>query len=214
MPPPKTYNYTTNDVSIVEGNSRVFLDFRDSTGKFVPSFRENNIGYRSYANKKFQQAKQRCNPECKAFRGAEFHFLEFQDFADWITKEKFYGYPNYELDKDLFYDGEILRYSKETCCLIPASLNSIIVNKKVGASGIIGAGFNTYHDKYRCVVTYKLFGGETKDKFIGYFKDVEECHERYIYEKMNVIRGVVAESYKDHVDVKVYEKLKHWKPRK
>ena len=53
MPTPKTYNYTTNDVVMVPGVKRVFFDFRDESGLFVPSFRENNVCYRSFARNRF-----------------------------------------------------------------------------------------------------------------------------------------------------------------
>lgn len=214
MPPPKTYNYTTNDVVMSAGNKKVFLDFRDSSGKFVPSFRENNIPYQSYAMKKFHMAKLRSDVESIGFNGAEFHFDGFQDFAEWITKQKFYGYPDYELDKDVLHDNAILRYSQETCCLIPRSLNAMITKRKPGETGVSGVYFRPDRKTYECSVKYTLFGSDNQcNKFIGRFGTAEECQEHYIREKTNLIRGVVAESFKEHVDVKVYEKLKQWTVR-
>lgn len=210
MPPPKTYNYTTNDVVMSSGNKKVFLDFRDSAGEFVPSFRENNICYCSYSMKKLAEAKQRSSPENRAFKGSELHFKGFQDFAEWITKEKFYGFPDYELDKDLFYDGGILRYSKETCCLIPKVLNSNL--KEEHTDNLIGATFDKLRNKFVCKVGVSLLGSNHR-LFFGRFDTAEECHEVYIREKTKLIRNEIAESFKDHVDGRVYEQLKQWVPK-
>ena len=127
MPTPKTYNYTTNDVVMVPGVKRVFFDFRDESGLFVPSFRENNVCYRSFARNRFTKLLERCNPNSRDYRGSENHFSDFQEFAEWMVERKFYGLPEYSVDKDLFYDGGVLRYSKDTCCLIPTTLNSSLI---------------------------------------------------------------------------------------
>jgi hypothetical protein len=210
MPPPKTYRYTTNDVVITNGNKRIFLDFRDSSGQFVPSFREGDVCYRSYAMKKFSDAKSRCHPENRGYKGSEFHFLGFQDFTEWIVTQKFYGADDYQLDKDLFYDGGVLRYSPETCCLIPRVLNSNLMEPHTDT--LLGATFEQSRNKFTCKIKITLLGS-SKQFFFGRFDTAQECHETYIREKTKLIRNEIAESVKDLVDVRVYDRLKQWVPK-
>lgn len=159
---------------------------------------------------KFQCAKQRSTPGNKDFKGSEFHFTDFQEFASWIVQQPFYGQAKYELDKDILHVDGVKKYSAETCCLIPAELNSMLSESKIGGSGIIGVHFRPDRNKYECCVRYTLFGNVNLRKFVGRFDTAEECHQNYVREKTNIIRGVVAESFKDHVGVRVYEKLKQW----
>lgn len=208
MPTPKTYNYTTNDVVMVPGVKRVFFDFRDDDGLFVPSLRENNVCYRSLSRSRYTKLLERCNPTSSKYGGAENHFSDFQEFAEWIVEQKFYGEPSYSVDKDLFYDGGVLRYSKDTCCLIPKSLNSNLIDYKDDYTN-----YETQRNKFVCKIEFKPFGQPSVRKFLGRFDTIEECSEVYRINKTEIIRGVIAESYKDHVDERVYRKLKEWTPK-
>jgi hypothetical protein len=208
MPTPKTYNYTTNDVVMVPGVKRLFFDFRDESGLFVPSFRENNVCYASLARKRYTAIKERCKPNSRDYGGAENHFSDFQEFAEWMVGQTFYGLPEYSVDKDLFYDGGVLRYSKDTCCLIPDCLNSNLRDYKDDYTN-----YEKQRNKFICKIRFTPFGGDRVQKFIGRFDTAEECSEVYRINKTEIIRGVIAESYKDHVDERVYQKLKEWTPK-
>lgn len=208
MARPKTYSFTINDVVMVPGVKRVFFDFRDESGLFVPSFRENNVCYASLARKRYTAINERCNPFGNSYMGSENHFSDFQEFTEWMVEQKFYGLPEYSVDKDLFYDGGVLRYSKDTCCLIPATLNSSLKDYKDKY-----VSYDKHRNKFICEVSFTPFGGGKIKKFLGRFDTTEECVEVYRIAKTEIIRGVIAESYKDHVDERVYQKLKEWTPK-
>ena len=194
MARPKTYSFTTNDVVMVPGVKRVFFDFRDESGLFVPSFRENNVCYASLARKRYTAINERCNPFGNSYMGSENHFSDFQEFTEWMVEQKFYGLPEYSVE--------------DTCCLIPTTLNSSLMDYKEKY-----VSYDRHRNKFSCEVSFTPFGGGKIKKFLGRFDTTEECVEVYRIAKTEIIRGVIAESYKDHVDERVYQKLKEWTPK-
>ena len=73
-------------------------------------------------------AYQRSRP---TYRGCTNDFMNFQAFAAWATAQP--GYESldskgkfFQLDKDLLVPGN-RSYAEDTCCFVPASLNSLLV---------------------------------------------------------------------------------------
>lgn len=126
----------------------------------------------------------------------EWH--NFQNFAGW-----FYSYPKYfkgcELDKDILVKGNKV-YSAETCCLVPKEINSFFVNVS-GDSGV-------HYDKGKGNFVSRVSVGG-KRKFIGSFDCKMEALEAYKKAKEAEAK-ILAEYWKDKIDVLVYDKLISW----
>lgn len=209
MPPPKLYDYSTADVELISGVTRIFYDFRSANGLLVPSFREDGEMYRSFAMQKYCKMKDRCNPNNKCYTGAVCAFDNFQQFGNWIISQPGYGTVGIHLDKDLFYDGGILRYSPETCCLIPKGLNGLL-NEQFSTSEI---AFDKSRNKYLVQIKYTLCGEQQRRKFFGRYECVDDAATAYFNGKRELVQNEVAESYKSHVDERVFVALKNWVPK-
>lgn len=130
----------------------------------------------------------------------EWH--NFQVFAEW-----FYSYPKYfkgyELDKDILVKGNKV-YSAETCCLVPQEINSFLVNVSENS----GVHYNKGSGKF---VSRVSVGG--KRKFIGSFDCKVEALKAYKKAK-EVEAKILAEYWKEKIDVLVYDKLISWEFKK
>ena len=144
----------------------------------------------------------RCyNPDynCRtSYDGCSVHpdWYRYQAFAEWYTNElKYTGWEgrNY-LDKDILGDGTL--YSKDTCCIVPMSINANITSTTSGkyARGTIKSG-----DGFR--VAFK-----TESK-LPKFSTEQEAHEEYLRLKHEKIRSL-ADEYKDYLNPIVYDRLK------
>lgn len=130
----------------------------------------------------------------------EWH--NFQVFAEWYTKQEFYGL-GYELDKDLLSKSSKI-YSPETCCLLPRAFNGMIIKKNKKAGTAQGVYFNKTAKKYQ--VTLGSSGGK---KNLGYFLDIVGAHKIYKKAKEASVRGL-AEKYKDTLCNRSYKALSNW----
>lgn len=65
--------------------------------------------------------------------GISNEFLDFQKFAKWFYDQLGHDKDKYQLDKDLLSSPGLVMYSPETCCFLPARINSALprfVNKE------------------------------------------------------------------------------------
>lgn len=120
----------------------------------------------------------------------------YQTFAEWYINElKYTGWKgrNY-LDKDILGDGTV--YSKDTCCIVPMSINANITSTTSGKypRGVIKSG-----DGFR--VAFKTENKPPK------FRTEQEAHEEYLRLKHEKIRSL-ADEYKDYLNPVVYDRLK------
>ena len=203
MPPPKTYDFTSADVELVPWRSKTFFDFRHN-GKLIPSFRENNKCYASLSRRIYDGIITRLKSE-DAYLDVEDGFGSWEIFAEWYVSQKFYGIQWYVLDKDILADGGVRRYSAQTCCLIPRSLNVEFRTAKVG-----GFCFCEDHAKFIVRVGYTE-NNQQKKQFLGYFDTPEEAQAVYFQAVGDKIRNVLSEKYKDQIEEHVYQALKNWK---
>jgi hypothetical protein len=132
----------------------------------------------------------------------EWH--NFQNFAEWITKQANYGRKGFELDKDIL-KPEMLVYSPETCCLVPKEVNIAMIscgNPSEFAVGVSATsnkpnGFRARVSRHGKIVN------------IGVFETEVEARQAYLNEKTLYIRSL-AEKYKQDITEEVYAGLCAW----
>lgn len=127
-------------------------------------------------------------------------WLNFQNFLEWCLENNWN--IDSTIDKDLLSpkDGSTKVYSKETCCLIPQSLNSKLVlpTKPTFCYRYKGVG------KFRVRITEK---GERL--FIGAFEKEYDAIMAYKEAKEKQIRELATE-YEDIVGENVLQALREW----
>ena len=155
---------------------------------------------------------QRCYASNATFRYPTYvdcsvssEFLNFSYFKKWYFKQVGSGEANYHFDKDLLVKGNKV-YSPDTCCFIPAEINSLLTttNKRRGGTPI-GVRICNKTGKYRSESymngKHKSFG--SFDCPIKAFEAYKVAREVYYKEK--------AEQWKGKVSDEAYEALKNRK---
>lgn len=123
----------------------------------------------------------------------------FQSFAAWCETQVGFSVSGYELDKDLLVRGNKL-YSPETCCFIPARINTLIVRSSSSPNGY-------WHTKdKRWTFSYRELSGK---KVANSFNDPSKGKLWYKENKERVIKEA-AELYKNQIDPRAYEALLSW----
>lgn len=109
--------------------------------------------------------------------------------ADWLIYSNFrawaeqFEYIDRVLDKDLLSIGSVQKqYSKDSCCFIPAELNSFLVLRKSKQNSSLPIGTKKLKSgKYQSVIYY---GG--RDHHLGVFDSALEAHLAWLHEKIKV----------------------------
>lgn len=136
-------------------------------------------------------------------------WLDFQNFAEWCVRQKgFYAKDavgkSYQLDKDILVRGNKV-YSPETCCFVPARVNSILINcKRARGEYLVGVSFHKRRNKF--TATYNYFGKLTH---IGSFDTEVQAFQAYKQAKELYIKEVVRD-YKESLCSIVYQTLINW----
>ena len=136
-------------------------------------------------------------------------WLNFQNFAEWCINQKFFGLrdsdgASYHLDKDLLVKGNKV-YSPETCCFIPLSINSLLINaSRIGGEYPVGVHYIKKTGLYSALLRYNGV-----KKRLGYFNTYACAFEEYKKAKEAYIKEV-AEKWKGKIDGRVYETLINW----
>ena len=177
-------------------------------GKYKPS---NRIFYRAW-NRVLERAYSKnwliAHP-CYAGTTVCDEWLNFQNFAEWCEGQKFFNAVDdkgkkYALDKDILVKGN-KTYSPETCCFVPAELNSLLITaNRVRDILPIGVSFYKKTRKYKASGCF--YG---KAHHIGYYDTPEEAFLAYKKAKESYIKEV-AEKWKGRIEDKVYETLKEY----
>lgn len=129
---------------------------------------------------------------------------DFQDFADW-----YYNHPyrelGYELDKDLLFPNNKI-YSPDTCCLVPACLNSLLTacNARRGQYPQ-GVSFYKPLTKYRSQIQI-----DGKVTHIGYFDTVEDARQAYKETKEANVKRMALE-WRGRIADDVFQALMDWR---
>lgn len=113
--------------------SKVVEDFKDSTGRWVKCYYNENGKFTTNSGMVWQDMLSRCKIGSRfqekhpSYIGCTYseEFGNFQSFVDWHTSQVGYGVPGFQLDKDIL-DNANKHYSSALCVIIPRQLNTFI----------------------------------------------------------------------------------------
>ncbi|MNR09757.1 hypothetical protein D3C85_1259730 [compost metagenome] len=125
-------------------------------------------------------------------------WFNFQNFTDWALIQHGFNERKWQLDKDILVQGNKI-YSPETCCFVPARINSLVI--KSDATGKAADEFGTIYFNVRIATGERVNKG---------FKERDEGLAWYRAEREKAIKAV-ADEYKDVLDRRVYDALYCWK---
>lgn len=132
---------------------------------------------------------------------SEWH--NFQNFAEWASKQVGYGNPRWHLDKDIIVKGN-KKYSAETCCFVPQELNALLLkSEKTRGACPLGLSWHT-NNKYTVHVQ-----GVGNSGYVGIYDDKEYAFEQYKKQKEMRIKQQ-ANKWKDFIDPRAYEALMNY----
>lgn len=123
-------------------------------------------------------------------------WFNLQIFGEWYEKNYI---DNWQLDKDILLSGNKI-YGPDTCCFIPAEINTIFCNAKL-IRGELPVGVSLHGNKYRV----KMAKNTIQINY-GVFSTIEEAFSIYKIEKEKHIK-FVTNKYKDLLSLKVYNIL-------
>lgn len=139
----------------------------------------------------------------KAYRdcAVDPRFFEFQDFAEWAVTQVGYLAEDFQLDKDILFEGN-RTYSPESCVFVPRQINSLFTGRKMSKYGTpTGVAYIAREGTYRAALR------DANRKILSFrSKDMQECFEFFKRMKIEVVKAV-AEKWKSQIDSRVYEKL-------
>jgi hypothetical protein len=118
------------------------------------------------------------------------HFLD--DLKDLIGfKECIENGVKWDVDKDLLIYGNKL-YSKETCCIIPGTINAFFTNnqRRRNTSGYIGVSRVGKTNKWASWIR-----SEGKNKHLGNYATPSEAYEVYHKEKIKVLEVYLQKDF-------------------
>ena len=153
-----------------------------------------------------------CSPIFKARRPTYLNatlsenFKYFQYFKDWFYRQIGHDQEGWHLDKDILVKGN-KHYSEDTCCFVPAEVNTLILNKKSARGELpIGVRLEKRGEAVKYTARLRKKGNS---KHLGTFLTPEEAFYYYKEAKETYIKEV-AEKWKDQIDPRVYNALMHW----
>lgn len=126
----------------------------------------------------------------------EWH--NFQNFAEWLEKNRYKVNERLHLDKDILFPN-CKMYSPKTCILTPQRINMLFLNKPNNRglpNGIVKQG--------------KGFLAKYKHEPLGVFSSVEKAYEVYASKKEESIREVLNE-YKDVLPKETYNAIYNYR---
>lgn len=125
----------------------------------------------------------------------------YQNFAEWFDKNKYFVEGRLHIDKDILYSGNKM-YNPETCLLVPQRINMLFVNipNSYGLpNGIRPTSSNRYSAMYN-------------GKSLGVYDTLEDAYSIYSHEKEKVIQQI-ANEYKEIIPLKLYDALMEYRVR-
>lgn len=153
----------------------------------------------------FTAMKRRCKFNYKDC-SIDDRFQDFQYFAEWCNNQIGFNMSNYQLDKDILFQGNKI-YSPETCVFIPKDLNCFNrVNEGKYKQGVCWhEGTGKYRARIQVVgskerVCLGLYYTE-QTAYLAY-KQAKEAEAQRWYERLNSGEFVV--------DSRVTERMRTW----
>lgn len=132
----------------------------------------------------------------------------FSNFKEWFDNPENGHIDGYHIDKDLFSNGSKI-YSPETCCFLPAEINSALIkNKRIKGEYPTGVQYIKSRNKYKASIKIK----NQKIKMLGYFDTVEDASVAYKKEKKEYLKSLTDKYYsKGLITERVYNALLNFK---
>lgn len=129
----------------------------------------------------------------KAYKDASIcdEWLLLSNFKAWFDEHYVEGYC---IEKDLLGLKSKV-YSPDTCCFLPAEINSAITREKFERE--LPIGVMRYKDRFKAVCRLK---------YLGIFDTVEEAKTAYLKEKKRYITEL-ANKWKDKIEQRAYDAL-------
>lgn len=125
-------------------------------------------------------------------------FKIYSKFADWCNKQVGFGNDGWQLDKDILSDGECV-YSSDTCCFIPAELNSAFSSFKLWKDGKIK------HTIFNGKFVVRVIENGVK-RHLGSHETLEQANFIYGKHKRESLKKL-AERWEGVIDDRVFKRL-------
>lgn len=141
--------------------------------------------------------------KCKTYIGATIsnNFKNYQYFKEWCNSQVGFDQEGWQLDKDILVKGN-KHYSEDMCCFVPKEVNILFTKRNLNRGDYpIGVCYDRQTKKFKADIAM-----QGKNKGLGYFKTPEEAFYAYKQAKEAYIK-VLANKWKDDLDVKVYRAL-------
>ncbi len=191
-------------------------DFKDDSGKWVKNLSSKKGPIQTISGQKWVAMRNRCKvggsqqQKQSAYIGCYMseEFKNFELFAQWHIKQIGYGIENYELDKDLLFQGN-KEYASDKCVLVPRFVNLFTVSSTHIREGLPqGVSFHKKTGKYQARVSI-----DDKSTYLGVFVTEQEAFNAYVIAKEVEARRIycLLLDNKIIIDLKVLDILKNWK---
>lgn len=157
--------------------------------------------WRGMLNRCYNKKEQEKHPTYKDVIVCE-EWHNFQNFAKWFEENWKPYMQDWQLDKDILVEGNKV-YSPDTCCFVPAEINSLFTKNKPNEfyNGVKKAG------KYRFLAQICI---KNKKTHLGTFDTSEEAFRVYKVTKENYFKEL-ANNWKKLISEKVYQALINYK---
>lgn len=190
-------------------------DFKDSKGNWVTYSDDSIVRLWTKSGQIWHNMKQRCNKGNALQRSFPSYigctvseeFKNFQMFCKWYHVQIGYNELNYQIDKDLLFEGNKL-YSRDTCVLIPQALN-LFLGSHAASRGLYPQGVSLFKDTGKFTAKISING---KYKHLGTFDTAQLAFAAYKQAKEQEARRWAKrlEDGEFVVDPRVIERMKTW----
>lgn len=130
----------------------------------------------------------------------------FSSFYMWFLRNYIEGY---HLDKDIIKKGNKI-YCPEFCSFVPPEINYVVLTCKRRRGNMpIGVCLDKHKKKYQSGYTISKYG-KHNFVYLGVFDTAAEAFDAYKTSKQQYLK-TIAESYKETIDVRIYNALMNYK---
>lgn len=127
-------------------------------------------------------------------------WLVYSNFKRWFYESSNGYLDGYHLDKDLIVKGN-KHYSPDTCCFLPPEINTAIVKRSKGKSGIVGVLKNG--NKYEANISKR-----NKRFYLGIYDTPLDAFNTYKIAKESYLKELAEEYFQEgKITLKVYNAL-------
>lgn len=166
-------------------------DMRGATREVVDGKRVHTPAYQKWVGMLDRCYSEILHTVQPTYRGCTVctEWLTFSKFKQWFDVNNVLGW---ELDKDIL-DSDSKRYSPETCCFVPKSVNVLLTTSGASRGELpLGVSWDKVRGKY--IVHIRTYG---KKKSLGRFNTLEDAVTTYKVAKETYARELLIPYYKE-----------------